>query len=318
MQAPFKLLWLVMRFIGLFTLVFLLPYAAVVAYINWKALPFNQGNYYTVIADKLHMMDTVPSPKIVCIGGSASAFSVDAGQLRDSTGFKVVNAGMSAGMGYRSILTLAADHLKPGDIAVFVLEHGFYFNRQNQGNGDKTFYEFLATNPWYLKQVTLDQWINMPAFVNEVTYANYKRWKAGKVQGDKIYRSKDISNYGDMESHKGQKPTKVIPAVKRMKYRKPMSPVFEEYANRIFDDLQKRGVKVFVAYPAASATYAWKPTLDKTMSANLDAVKLGNPHEVIFDDTMFFDTDYHMRYQYRSSYNAILGHHLKNALNAKP
>lgn len=318
MKPPFILLWRCIRFFGIFALVFLLPYAAVVAFINWKALPFNQGNYYTAIAAKLHMIDTVPSPKIVCIGGSASAFSVDGSQLSDSTGLKVVNAGMSAGMGYRSILTLAADRLKPGDVAVFILEHGFYFNRQNQGNGDKTFYEFLATNPWYLKRVTMDQWINAPAFVNEVTYANYKRWKAGVVNGDKIYSSKGIDAYGDMESHKGMKPTKAIPAAKNMKYRKRLSPVFEDFANAIFDDLKERGVKVFVAYPAASASYAWKPTLDETMSADLHAVKLGNPHEVIFNDTMFFDTDYHLRYEYRSSYNAILGHHLKQALRPKP
>jgi hypothetical protein len=318
MAPPFKLLWLCIRFCGIFTFLFLVPYAAVVAFISAKALPFNQGNFYTAIADKLHMIDTVPSPKIVCIGGSASAFSVDGSQLSDSTGLKVVNAGMSAGMGYRSILTLAAERLKPGDIAVFILEHGFYFNRQNQGNGDKTFYEFLATNPWYLSKVTLDQWINAPAFVNEVTYANYKRWKSGKMHGDNIYSSKGIGAYGDMESHKGMKPTKAIPAAKNMKYRKRLSPVFVDYANAIFDDLKARGVRVFVAYPAASASYAWKPTLDETMSADLHAPKLGNPHEVIFNDTMFFDTDYHLRHEYRSSYNAILGHHLKQALRTKP
>jgi len=318
MAAPFKFLWLVVRFFGLFGAVFLLPYAAIVAFVNWKALPYNHGNFYTAIKYKLHMIDTVPSPKIVCIGGSASAFSVDGKQLSDSTGLKVVNAGMSAGMGYRSILTMAADRLKPGDIAVFILEHGFYYNRQNQGNGDKNFYEFLSSNPWYLKHVTLDQWINLPAFVNDVTYANFKRWQAGKRNQDKVYSSKGIGPYGDMESHKGLKPTKAIPSVKPMKYRKKLSPVFQEYVNCVFDDLTQRGVRVFWGYPAASATYAWKPTLDATMGMDLHAVKLGNPHEVIFNDTMFYDTDYHLRYEHREKYNAILGHHLKMALKANP
>lgn len=314
MTAPFKLVWLTFRFVALFALVFLLPYAAVVAYINTKALPYNEGNFYKAIEDKLHMIDTVSSPKVVCIGGSASAFSIDGQQLSDSIGLPVVNAGMSAGMGYRSILTLAAERLRKGDIALFVLEHGFYFNRQNQGNGDKAFYEFLASNPWYLDQVTFDQWLNLPAFVNEVTAANFKRWRKQAYFKDTVYGRAGINAYGNMIGHKGRKPTKVTPAAKNMKYRNRVSPVFIDYANRIFDRLEQRGVRVFVGYPAASASYAWEPTLEQTMQADLHAVKLGTPQEVIYPDSMFFDTDYHMRYEHRTGYTALLGHQLKKAL----
>lgn len=314
MQAPYKLFWLVIRFIGLFALVFLLPYAAVVMYINHQAAPYNQGNYYKAIEDKLHMMDTVPTPRVVCIGGSASAFSVDGEQLSDSIGLPVINAGMSASMGYKAILTLAANRLRKGDIALFVLEHGFYFNRQNQGNGDKAFYEFLATNPWYYKSMTYDQWLNMPAFVNEVTVANFNRWQNKTVYNDKVYGRRSINAYGTMEGHKGAKPTKAIPAVKQMKYRKQISQEFLYFTNCIFDALKERGVTVYVAYPAISASYAWEPTLQATMKADLHATKIGNPQEVIYPDTMFFDTDYHMRYEHRAVYTSLLARHLKNAL----
>jgi hypothetical protein len=262
----------------------------------------------------LHMIDTVPSPKVVCIGGSASAFSLDGGQLSDSLGLPVVNAGMSASMGYKSIMTLAADRLKHGDIALFVLEHGFYFNRQNQGNGDKAFYEFLATNPLYFKHMNMDQWLNMPAFVNEVTSANFKRWQNQAHYNHIVYGRQGIDAYGTMKGHKDGKPTKAIPSVKKMKYKKQVSPAFLSYANDVFAALRKRGVKVFVAYPAASESYAWKPTLDQTMGAELNAIKLGNPHEVIYPDTLFFDTDYHLRYEHRGAYTATLARHLKSAL----
>lgn len=315
MKTPFNILWNTLRFCAYFVAFFLLPYAAVVAFINWKAIPYNKGNFYTAISHKLNMIDTVPSPRLVCIGGSATAFSVNSHQLRDSLGIPVVNAGMSAGMGYKSILTLGTEKLRKGDIALFILEHGFYYNRQNQGNGDKTLYEFLATNPAYLKKINLDQWINMPTFANEVTLANIRRWQKHQADADKVYSSKGINEYGDMISHKGKKPTKKTPSAKQMKYKINVSPVFLDYANKVFDDLTARGVTVLVSYPAVSQSYSWKPTLDETMRADLHAIKIGTPQEVVFHDSLFYDTDYHLRYECRQEYNAWLGKHIRKALH---
>ena len=62
-------------------------------------------------------------PKLVFIGGSSTAFQIDAGLLT-AAGIPTVNMGMHAGMGTRANAAFGLSAAKPGDIVIWAFEKG--------------------------------------------------------------------------------------------------------------------------------------------------------------------------------------------------
>ncbi len=78
------------------------------------------------------LLKTVDSPKIVLIGGSNVAISVDSEFMQYETGYSVVNMGISVAYGLRfrlNDLFNAREYLKEGDIVVFLLEVALFENK---------------------------------------------------------------------------------------------------------------------------------------------------------------------------------------------
>jgi hypothetical protein len=107
------------RLLGLFILIQACVFAAL--YVASKP----SENYTAETSTKSRLLATMPSPRIVLVGGSNLAFGIDSPLLQKELGGSrhVVNMGLSAGLGLPFELNQALAGLRPGDVAVLSLEY---------------------------------------------------------------------------------------------------------------------------------------------------------------------------------------------------
>lgn len=80
--------------------------------------------YTTVINRKLRTLRTTPSPKIIMLSGSSSAFGLNQYLLEELTGLPMVNLGLHAGFGTEFVGNLAKASIKKGDLVLIGYEYG--------------------------------------------------------------------------------------------------------------------------------------------------------------------------------------------------
>ncbi|NLG36274.1 MAG: hypothetical protein GX548_13070 [Lentisphaerae bacterium] len=82
-----------------------------------------QGGYLAAYADKLARLESLPPPRVILIGGSATAFGVDSAALEDALGRPVINLGLHAATGMDFQLNTVRSRLGAGDLVLLSLEY---------------------------------------------------------------------------------------------------------------------------------------------------------------------------------------------------
>lgn len=78
------------------------------------------------IVVKRYEAASMPSPKLIFVGGSCTLFGIDAAQVQKSLGIPAINFGLHAGLRLEAHLAEARFVAKPGDIVIISLEPAYY------------------------------------------------------------------------------------------------------------------------------------------------------------------------------------------------
>lgn len=78
---------------------------------------------------KRRIAAAAPGPQVQLIGGSSAFYSIRAQRLQTLLGVAVVNNALHVGLGLDYLLERAREILRPGDLAVLVLEYDLLFDR---------------------------------------------------------------------------------------------------------------------------------------------------------------------------------------------
>lgn len=81
------------------------------------------GSYYSTLQSKYDLLRTTDSPRIVILGGSNTAYGINADAITEATGYPVVNMGLNAGMRYTYANALAEEFVGEGDIILLAYEY---------------------------------------------------------------------------------------------------------------------------------------------------------------------------------------------------
>lgn len=86
------------------------------------------AEYWTreAIIVKQSIAASLPSPRIIFLGGSTVLFGIDAKVIEASTGISTLNMGTHAGLRLDRALNIGEDASRPGDVLVLALERRFY------------------------------------------------------------------------------------------------------------------------------------------------------------------------------------------------
>jgi hypothetical protein len=83
---------------------------------------------------KSRLAESIPSPRIIFIGGSSVLIGIDAVEVEKETGTPTMNMGLHAAIRLDRILQIGEQMARPGDIFVLSLEHSFYSCDQKYWN----------------------------------------------------------------------------------------------------------------------------------------------------------------------------------------
>jgi len=254
-------------------------------------------DYHGGVSAKEERLARLPSPKVVVIGGSNATFGLDSEVLERALCKPVVNMSIHASLGMEFMVNEVKDHLGKGDLVITSFELSSYSepikdNEVHVLTVDRA-PEALRAIPWYRRPRVI---------MNVAILRLQSAWKYATGEWDRevteaVYTAKGFNERGDMVAHLGlaqRGPERQQPVEHRF-------PVFGADAAPILKDLmenaQRSGAQVVFTWPAIAAS-GHRVDIDSILAAEMRAVGfelLGDPTDLVFPDTAFHDTHYHLR-----------------------
>lgn len=257
--------------------------------ILYVIVPVSPNHYLQAYKQKCELLDSVPSPRIIFVGGSNLAFGLDSKRIQDSLHFNVINYGLNAGIGLKYMLDDIASYAQKGDIIIFAPEwHQFYTHMYGK---EEALSFVLKVKGWdRLKLLNIPQIITLIKAIPTYLQQNLIPQKITP----KAYLASNFNQYGDEVRHwtlenKFTSHTKLIQA--------NFSQRFGRYFITEVKKLQQQ-CKVYIFPPACSqnAFATWQPQITEV---SLFLSKNGFPFLVspklfAFPEEDIYDSDYHL------------------------
>jgi len=270
-------------FVTLLILIYFI--ASIVSYNKANTNDFMEG-----IIDKHNRIDRISEPKLIFAGGSNIAFGINSPKIEREFNKPVVNLGLHAGLGLSFILEELKYSCKNGDIVFLSIEYflsleGDYGLKQLTRNG------YSNASKFYKASIIEDIKLHI-----EHTRVNIKALLFKDQRNNSVYDRNGFNEYGDVISHlKKQQPESIHDKVVFIyKYWEGIETLneFNNYALH-------NNIKVFYLYPnyPKSQYEVNRSTILKyanDLSENLKIGILNKPEDFVFDDSLFFDTVYHL------------------------
>jgi hypothetical protein len=304
-----------MRSSFLFALIFFFLFLLVTLVIPPKS---NGFGYFAALKDKHRRLDTLPSPKIVFVGGSNLAFGLDSSLIENTFHIPVVNMGLCAPFGLRYMLEEVKDHVNAGDTIVIVPEYGILQNTVDGGpdiihavevypTAALFILRACAASPPYIRCLT-NIIFNLPAIKWKACFAIFDQmWQEGHFDsallnsweiGDTLETSIRyyFEKHGDYFGHFGR-PNK--PYGPNWEIVKSMSSEAANLLNNFNTFARQRGAQVlFLPAPIPGEYLA--PNMCSTLAIanwpdkNLTMPVLAGPKRYSFAASDFYQVPYHL------------------------
>ena len=261
-------------------------------------------HYFAGSRVQLELLTTIPSPRVILVGGSNVSFGIDAELMQRTLGIPVINDGLHAGLGVAPLRELL-DYLRPGDIVIISLEYQLFANREVM-DGDLAFLsDWIEYSPRRI-QFLSRPWKQAPALYATMLQRKVNREVNTYMFGGSLDEVRNVfigTSYdknGDFIGHLQQAST---PRRKISFEPYPVSTVQEEifiFLEQFHEIALGKGAEVYFEAPASR-----KSNCDTTGEGSLanffktfeerSSIPILTPlEEVCLPDKYFFDTAYHL------------------------
>ena len=291
-----------------------------------------EQNYYMAALDKIALVRTQASPRVIFIGGSSVAFGIDSGLIATRLGMHPVNTGLHAGFGLDFFLDTVEPWVRAGDVVVLAPEYEAfteYFHADPE-----TFAHFIETDGSLMSTLS---WRQIRAVLDR-GYALHLKKVLRVAMGTPapsrdlpvgLYSRSGFNANGDFLAHHGQ-PSSVVPPA-----RKSAWFVFKDnkdetravaaihYLNRFATNCRSKGVRVFLAHPpfydrVFKQSREDISRLDELLQRTLDIPMLDKPEDSALPLELFYDTYYHLTADGKRIHSEALASRLQTALARLP
>ncbi len=276
-----------------FSIVILLSAAA----INWIVIPNNPAAYQAAKLDKLRLLKATPSPKIVLVGGSNLAFSIDSQLLGREFGMPVVNMGLAKSVGLEYLIEEVKPYIGRGDIVIMAPEYELFYDLYYGSDG-------LIVELQYVPQgfkhfVSLGQYKTFARKFGPIMQAKFTGFvrTGSSSRTDEVYRRDGFNEYGDLTTHLDKKP-----ALETHDLFPDQEPFHHESVatlNDFYSEILAIGARSVLSAP---------PLLDKEfelhearivelyerLEKSLSMPVISNPADYVFGEEAMYDTAYHL------------------------
>lgn len=242
--------------------------------------------------DKLNRLSTTASPRVIFVGGSNLAFGLQSNLIKDSLKIEPVNMGVHAGIGLNYMLKEVIPFLKLQDILVIVPEYEQFAH--------ETFYGEQTLDDLLLIQ---KKWKALIMHMNWITYSNIltsslTSQSIHKKEIEEMYDRLKFNIYGDYVGHWAFKHHTDID---HDRIKEEADPSVINYFSIMVNDLRKKNINIVMLPPAYnSINYQVDSihiqTLQKKLLENNIPFQAA-PERYVFEDSLFYDTKYHLSKQ---------------------
>jgi hypothetical protein len=272
-------------------------------------------HYLTALRDKERLLQTVPPPRVLLVGGSSLAFGVNSKALERALGVPVLNLGLNAGLGLDMILAQAERGLADGDRVMLSPEYRLL--DKGRPFDSATVWQVLAIAPSSARDVSaravpqlLDDGLLLPRqrMVALWGYARHGRPAS-------VYWRHGFNERGDFVGHLGQASQQAGGKHARVPHPEDLADAVERLS-RFARRAHERGAEVVILpapFPAddaagrrAAVGAVW---LTIAHATGLRVVPAWSP-----DRSLFWDTEYHLTREGRGAHTR----EILRALQAPP
>lgn len=247
---------------------------------------------------KDQLLEQVPSPRVLLVGGSNLAYGIDSSQIEEALGLPVIDTAIHVNLGAKYILETTLEEVQEGDIVVVSMEYQQYFGRQMYG-GQELQRMVFDVDRSTMKYLDINQWLNILRYfpeyaVSKITPAEYTFERDPILS---IYDWMAFNEYGDAHLHWDRDRVGFRPFYPDNINHKFNPKVIDLYLH-FTSEVHKRGAEVFFTYPALQATsfhsLEEQIKLVETQLVQSGIPLLGTPERYRLEDKLFYDTPYHL------------------------
>ena len=252
------------------------------------------------------------SKKIVIIGGSSGAFGFNSRLIHEAFDLPVVNTCTHAMIGLRMQFETYKDMLRDGDIVILSPEYG---GEKERLYGGYNLLRILSSHlPEAYRKLSLRQWLFIYKFIG-IHNLGTSRHKDVEEYDD-VYSANALNEFGDIEWERKHKDF-----IKNYNISGVMDGELIDYYKYIRDYAKSKGIKlVFIPPPLKKSNF-------KSCVKQIDSLAFclkengvpwqSPPSKYSFEDSLFFDTPYHMTQEGANIRTKAIIEDLHRLLNGK-
>jgi hypothetical protein len=277
------LLFLLVTFIILFIL--LLPPNNTIRSTNLFAQPV-----------KNNLLKNTPNPRIIFLGGSNISFGLNSQMIKDSLGLNPVNMGIHASIGLKFMLRNSLHYIKEGDIIVIVPEYDQFYG--NLADGDINLLSIELDVLHQFKDLDIKQLISLSKYIPEYAYSklhllNY--FKAIDTSYTNIVGRNSFNKYGDAFIHWSlPKPKNFVSYNIDASLNNDVFEFLDDFREKIND----KKALLYITFPCFeencfSRNYSQILAIENKLKEKGFNI-LGSPERYSMNDSLIFNTAYHL------------------------
>lgn len=286
----------------LIVLLLILPLAATAASGFLTPAQF-ENTFLGEFDDKVERLKQTEGPKVIVIGGSSAAFGVDAELMEKALGMPVINFGLYATLGTKTMLDYSKCNIDEGDIIVIAPEMNaqtwsLYFNAEAMWQALDGHFSLLK----YLDSEDVPAMLG--GFWNFASSKLSYLRKGTVLNPEGIYHASSFDDYGFIRYNRtkdyntmagGYDSGMMISFSPEM-----ISDDFVDYVNDYVRYAEKRGAKVYIGFCPMNEN-ALDPTttletlslFTENLSERFECPVLGDPNNYLYRSGYFFDSNFH-------------------------
>lgn len=260
------------------------------------------------------LLQYTDSPRILFVGGSNLSFGLNSEIIRDSLKINPINTGIHAGLGLKYMLDDALLFIKQGDIVVLVPEYSQFYYDYNHGTEELLRIVFDA-NIERLKILNIKQIINILHFIPKYTLSKFNpKEYINSVEKSDIYGVNSFNKYGDTYTH-WEQPSEIV----------KKSHLNGEFHDNVMKgiinfekEIKKRNAVLYISFPCFQEESFIESikSIDKIKSEYIknNFTLISEPEQYMMNDSLIFNTVYHLNKKGVELRTRLLINDLKKAL----
>lgn len=258
--------------------------------------PKDELSYYSVMNNKVKRLEQLPSPKFILVGGSNLTFGIDSKSIESKFNLPVVNMSLHAGFGLDFMLGQIINRVKKGDIVLISPEYDLFRKHFSKGVG-MNIYEFIVNENKYIYEFSLYNLLFNIDALGPALFKQYKQLFEKRAHG--LYSRVNFNEYGDMIGHLRLEHEPFDHDVGNNSYVCDIDNSKIEIISDFVNYMKNTGVNTYISFPVISYTEynnnkECNDKIANIINSKFKQITISSKDMYIFNDNLFFNTDYHV------------------------